>query len=46
MTIAGEKHASTKSKDNTADTIAPGQWLADAILSYASFDFCFGEVDR
>jgi len=29
-----------------ADTIAPGQWLADAILSYASFDFCFGEVDR
>jgi len=29
-----------------ADTIAPGQWLADALLSYGSFDFCFGEVDR
>jgi len=29
-----------------ADTVAPGQWLADALLSYGSFDFCFGEVDR
>lgn len=29
-----------------ADTVLPGQMLADAIVSLASFDFCFGEVDR
>jgi len=29
-----------------ADTILPGQMLADAIVTLASFDFCFGEVDR
>jgi NADH-quinone oxidoreductase subunit D len=31
---------------NIADTILPGQLLADAIVSLGSFDFCFGEVDR
>jgi NADH-quinone oxidoreductase subunit D len=31
---------------NMADTILPGQLLADAIVSLGSFDFCFGEVDR
>lgn len=29
-----------------ADTVLPGQMLADAIVSLGSFDFCFGEVDR
>lgn len=29
-----------------ADTLLPGQLLADAIVSLGSFDFCFGEVDR
>lgn len=29
-----------------ADTCLPGQMLADGIVSLASFDFCFGEVDR
>jgi NADH-quinone oxidoreductase subunit D len=31
---------------NIADTVLPGQLLADAIVSLGSFDFCFGEVDR
>lgn len=29
-----------------ADTLLPGQMLADAVISLGSFDFCFGEVDR
>lgn len=29
-----------------ADIVLPGQYLADAIVSLGSFDFCFGEVDR
>jgi len=29
-----------------AETIIPGGMLADAMVSMASFDFCFGEVDR
>jgi NADH-quinone oxidoreductase subunit D len=29
-----------------AETVIPGDMLADAMVSMASFDFCFGEVDR
>ncbi|MBK5210847.1 MAG: NADH-quinone oxidoreductase subunit D [Coriobacteriia bacterium] len=29
-----------------ADTLLPGGMIADAIVTMASFDFCFGEVDR
>jgi NADH-quinone oxidoreductase subunit D len=30
----------------TADLTLPGLFLADAIVTLGSFDFCFGEVDR
>ena len=30
----------------TADLTLPGLFLADAIVTLGSFDFCFGEIDR
>lgn len=30
----------------TADLALPGSFLADAIVTLGSFDFCFGEIDR